>query len=208
MKRLAFAVLLLTAACGTDSPDAGPDASLAANGADAGAPDATPPDAGDADATPARSCALADPCTGESVCIANQCEPAWGRDYRVWIYRAEVPALDPDGAEWDIGSAPDLYVLVYVGEAPGYTTQIVRNDFSAEFTGESFVVRNVPRGATITFYVADDDSNPAHPDRSRDAFGCERTVTADLVDPSRGDGAITCPAALGLGTAVAKIEPL
>lgn len=201
MKRLIFAALLL-AACGAESPDTGATSDASSPGVDADASPLEP------DAAPLRSCSATDPCSGETICITNQCEPAWDRDYRVWIYSAEVPPLDPGGALWDTDSAPDLYVRVSIGETPNYTTQTVRDDFSAEFTDESFIARNVLGGATVTFYVADDDSNPAHPSRFQSAFGCELTVTVDLVDPSRGGGGIACSAALDLGAVVAKIEPL
>ena len=57
------------------------------------------------------ACTVGDPnsCSGETVCIANKCENAFGRNYRIKIERAVFPPKDANGDPWDgIAALPGL----------------------------------------------------------------------------------------------------
>ncbi len=200
MKNLFFTALLL-AACASEytmdpdvGPDAGPDAGDDA-GADAGSPDATP--------AALRGCVFTEPaCSGENICIENECVPAWNRDYRIWVYHAEVPAHNPDGFDWDAtGGAPDLYVSVKINDTWIGQTDTVMNQFSADFD-VSYVSIIAAPDALVLFYVADNDGIPGDSGGYEHAFSCDWSLSADVVD----DGDLICSGALG--TLRAKIEPL
>ena len=114
-----------------------------------------------------------DVCTGDSVCVASQCQRAFTRGYTISSLSIQVPTTKPDGTSWDIGGgAPDLYIVVSTDGTKIGMTSIVQNQFSATYT-ETFPVT---LAATTTLDVHAFDSDVTSDD---DAYLCEaKPITA------------------------------
>ena len=128
MTKLAFILLVSLVGCSTDSEAPAVDAGTRR-------PDADRTDAPAADA-PGPCAAQADTCTGETICIAGSCEPAFGRFYDIGALSVSLPATDPNGYYWDFaGGAPDIFVRIHVNGALRATTTGVTDQFTAMFAG-------------------------------------------------------------------------
>ena len=133
--------------------------------------DAAPPVEVDANVIDAPQCtATADTCPGDSICIANRCEAAFGRIYDVRAITVTLPTLDPNGLYWDIGGgAPDITVRVSINGVVRAATGTVNDQFSATFAGP-YAVQPVG-GGSLRLDVYDEDVTDYE-----FAYGC-------LVDP-------------------------
>lgn len=145
MKKLGL-VLLGVAACG---------------GGDGGSGD---PDAGNVGAA---CTATSDSCTGDTVCIANQCQSAFTRGYTISSLAVQVPTTKPDGTSWDVGGgAPDLYIKVSTDGTSVGMTGIVQDQFSATYT-DTFAV-TLASSTTLDVHAFDSDVTS-----DDDAYLCE-----------------------------------
>ncbi len=119
-------------------------------GADDDDDDDSRPDAGivgpraDAAGSLPRGCIYDEPsCTGDNICVSNNCESAWGQIYRFTFTSGEVPTTKNDGSGWDVGGgAPDLFAAADI-DGDVYYSSAVDDSFSAVW-GEyfdAFVVR-------------------------------------------------------------------
>lgn len=114
------------------------------------------PDSGIPDAAVPRGCAFDEPsCTGETLCINNNCEAAFGRIYQITVLNGEVPTTN-QGQPWDVGGgAPDLYVSIAVNGTPIATTTPAQDQFMA--TWNEFTTANIVAGTKLEFTVIDQD---------------------------------------------------
>lgn len=135
---------------------------LGACSGDGGSPGG--PDAGHV----GQSCSpSSDSCTGDTVCISNQCQSAFTRGYTISSLAIQVPTTKPDGTPWDVGGgAPDLYIVVSTDGTSVGMTGIVQDQFSAAYP-DTF---QVTLAATTTLDVHAFDSDVTSDD---DAFLCE-----------------------------------
>lgn len=95
-----------------------------------------------------------DNCTGETICIASKCEPAFPRVYRITNVVASMPTTNPNNnSDWDAGGgAPDLFL----GDQNGTPiSTAVQDQFSATFAGP-FEVQLVA-GNALRLDVWDED---------------------------------------------------
>jgi len=101
--------------------------------------------------------AIPDSCTGNNICVNQQCVGAFPRTYNVVNVQVSVPATDPsDGLEWDIGSPPDMYV----GDAArNAQTATVQDQYTATFNGPIPVF--LTAGQEFYVYVWDADLSTA-----------------------------------------------
>lgn len=57
-------------------------------------------------------------CTGDTICIDELCQPAFGRSYVFTVVSATLPQVDDTGASWDeSGGLPDVFVEVTIDGA-------------------------------------------------------------------------------------------
>jgi len=122
------------------------------------------PDAGNV----GQSCSSSsDSCTGDTVCISNQCQSAFTRGYTISSLALQVPTTKPDGTSWDVGGgAPDLYVVVLTDGVSVGMTGIVQDQFSATYPNTF----QVTLASTTTLDVHAFDSDVTSDD---DAYLCE-----------------------------------
>jgi hypothetical protein len=115
----------------------------------------------------------ADLCAGETICIANRCEAAFGRIYSIADVAVSVPTTDPNGQPWDAGGgAPDLRIDILVNGTLLGSAPAVQDEFSATFAGP-FNVQLVG-GSSLLIAALDEDLTTDDP-----AFACQATpITA------------------------------
>jgi hypothetical protein len=161
-------VILVGVGCGGDDAEPSVDA----------APPVTEVDAFMIDAP--QCTATADSCPGESICIANRCEAAFGRIYDIRSIHVMVPTLDPGGLYWDIGGgAPDLTVRISINGVERAATGTVNDQFSASFPGPH-AVQPIGGGS---LYVAAYDEDVTNYDF---AYGClADPLTAEMLRTRR-----------------------
>lgn len=136
LKLGAIAALSIMLACGGD--DGGPQSR---------------PDAGDEEPL---GCDFDDPpCTGETLCISNNCEAAFGRVYRITVVSASVPTNN-QGQDWDAGGgAPDLFAVIAVDDNSIGMTGTVEDQFEASWN--QYVDTVIVAGNKLTIAVWDED---------------------------------------------------
>lgn len=130
---------------------------------DEGRADSGPTSRADASRNPGADAASAgcDPrqpsdCSGETICIGDSCESAFGRTYSVYVYNLDVASQDTEGVAWDGGGgAPDPFVNVHLNGQLILATSIDQDTFTPEF-GESVDVV-IPAGARLEFNAWDED---------------------------------------------------
>jgi hypothetical protein len=110
---------------------------------------------------------LASSCSGTGTCV-----PLFGT-YQIQIASAMLPALDPSGADWDVGLvAPDPYVQVNVAGGSVGTTPVVADAFRATWPPAVFNA-TLSNGTVVRLDVYDEDV------LSDDfAFMCSITINA------------------------------
>lgn len=97
-------------------------------------------------------------CPNDQVCIASQCDLAYGRTFRFTVLNASVATTDPNtGEAWDaLGGAPDGLVNVYLAGSVVATTATVSDSFTPTWNEYSdFVLQN--DASEIGFELADYD---------------------------------------------------
>jgi hypothetical protein len=96
-----------------------------------------------------------DQCTGEDICIDQECVAAFGRTYRFWL-TAAVATHTPTGDDWDFGAgAPDPLGYLAINGDLVLETEEQSDTFEAAFTTSASAV--MPAGATLTFGAIDVD---------------------------------------------------
>jgi hypothetical protein len=72
-----------------------------------------------------------DDCPLSQVCIASECVPAYGRDYRITIVGADLPESTSGGASWDWpGGLPDAYATFSDTDGNSCSTGFIDNTLS------------------------------------------------------------------------------
>jgi hypothetical protein len=104
------------------------------------------------------TCTVGDPnsCTGETICIDNACENAFGRNYRITVVSAVFTEKNANGDAWDIGGGlPDGKVTVTIN-GTAHTTPSVDNTLTPTF---NFVTPPtlIPGGSRLEIAVVDAD---------------------------------------------------
>jgi hypothetical protein len=116
-----------------------------------------------------------DLCTGESICINDDCVAAFNRTYAIGLY-VDVGPFDPDGAAWDAfdGSAPDPQGYVYVNGTLALMTEQAPDTTEVLFTATANAVL-VP-GAQVQGGAVDVDFGS-----QEDILGCIATIDAQTL---------------------------
>jgi hypothetical protein len=124
------------------------------------------------------SCTVGDPnsCTGETICIANACENAFGRNYRITVVDGVFTEANANGSAWDIGGGlPDGKVTVRLNGA-AHTTPSVDDTLMPTF---NFVTPPllIPGGSRLEIVVVDADvkNEPLTADLLRAGARCSGT---------------------------------
>ena len=103
-------------------------------------------------------------CDAVSVCVDEECHPAFGLHYRVVVVSAHgIPATKPGGGSWDADGLPDPYVEFFVNREPSApvptgTTNVLADTLDPEWhwSGPPRGVR-IEEGATLEWTLYDDD---------------------------------------------------
>ena len=164
MKHLSLGFLVL-AACGGDSTPAMVDAMQVQHDAPRPQPDA-----------PSLTCNPSNPtsCSGENICVAMTCEPAFNRIYHFSAISVVVAAQNPGGSAWDpFGGAPDPWVSVKLNGTEIIHTPSVTDVFQASYTDTSDT--EIVGGSTLELVVADSD------------FGGDDQILDCIIDPLGAD---------------------
>jgi hypothetical protein len=124
-------------------------------------------------------------CAEDQICIATQCNLAWGRQFCFSAMSADVAGTNPaTGEAWDpLGGAPDLYVDGVINEMPPplHTTAYVDDSFTPSWPDEVCLIFDQP-GDTITLLVSDYDDVSANEYTGVGAQGTEVQWLAVLHD--------------------------
>ena len=153
MKRLLGTGLLMMAlACGSGGGDDGGD-----DGPDPG-PGSGPggsPDGGMAEL----GCSFDDPpCSGETICLSNDCVNAFGRIYKITVASGTTTVSKANGDAWDLfGGAPDPFVGISLNGQQVGVTSVAKDTFSPFWN--MFVEAAIPAGSNLTFTVWDEDTS-------------------------------------------------
>ena len=71
------------------------------------------------------------------ICVASQCVPAYGHDYRFRIIGATLPETNSTGSTWDFpGGLPDAYVLLSDGDGNECRTGYIDNTLTPTWNHE------------------------------------------------------------------------
>jgi hypothetical protein len=144
MKSQALFIAFVMSACASDDgTSAQPDAQV-----DAPKP---PPDA-------PFVCSPGDPssCSAETICIAQKCEPAFGRIYQFHDAVVTVAEHNMGGGTWDIaGGAPDPFLVIKLNDVEILHTASKGDTFSATFTNK--VDHEIIAGSKLDLTIYDDD---------------------------------------------------
>ncbi|HVV81854.1 MAG TPA: C2 domain-containing protein [Kofleriaceae bacterium] len=179
------AILLMATAAGlagcTSGDDDGAAAPVCGNGVcEAGESSLTCP--GDCTAA---TCDPAVPtsCGGETICISQQCVPAFGRNYVFTVRSGTFPQFDQSGQPWDAaGGLPDGYVKLTINNVP-FTTPTVEDNLTPTWNA-STPPTNIPGGSVVLIEVFDEDIAV-----DDGAWSCSANpLTADLLR----DRTLTC----------------
>ncbi len=110
-----------------------------------------------ADCGQCTGCVLGDgTCVGETICISNACQNAFGRTYRVTVSDVAIKTTNPSGDPWDaVGGAPDPFVVVTLNGSVVLTTTEQADTFNPVFSDQANVV--VPAGASLEISMVDSD---------------------------------------------------
>lgn len=135
-----------------------------------------------------------DTCTGEDICIAAQCEPAFGRTYAITSITVRVPDRDPHtSATWDPADPPDLYL----GDAQGRPlTATVSNALGATFPGPIPVT--LAAGDPLRIDLWDDDA----PGAPQFVFGCRAEIIGAAQLRARGFGCASSDTTFYIGATI------
>ena len=126
-------------------------------------------------------------CTGETICVADACEVAFGRTYELHLLLTLLETTDSKGEPWDLnGGAPDPYVVVEINGVEVMRTNTVDDSFAPEFPEATLQV--IPAGATITATVFDSDIGS-----DDEVYVCE---ASPITPEELRQGGLTC----GVGT--------
>ena len=124
------------------------------------------------------TCTVGDPtsCSGNNICIANNCQNAFGRTYRIKIVSAVFPATDANGDSWDaFGGLPDGKATVTVNGV-AYTTPSVDDTLTPTWNFLTPAVL-IPSATNLTLSVVDADVTFDDP-----AWSCTNNpLGADLI---------------------------
>jgi hypothetical protein len=120
-------------------------------------------EAGESSLTCASDCAIAacDPatpasCGGETICINQQCVPAFGRNYVFTVRSGTFPQFDQMGDPWDAaGGLPDGFVRLTINGAP-FTTPAVQDNLTPTWNF-STPPTLIPGGTVLLIEVFDED---------------------------------------------------
>lgn len=95
-------------------------------------------------------------CGGESICINQQCVPAFGRNYVFTVRSGTFPQFDETGSPWDAaGGLPDGFVRLTINGAP-FTTAAVQDNLQPVWNF-STPPTLVPGGTVVLIEVFDED---------------------------------------------------
>ena len=129
--------------------------------------------------------ACGEACSGETICIGEQCEPAYNRFYALTVVDGEVTERNADGDCWDgiiDCDAPDLQVKISLNGEVIERTDSVDGVFQAEF--DEIFAFNVLAGSELTLELVDYDFVP--PDDV--AVTCTTVLTPEVLR----DGDLSC----------------
>ncbi|MEO8699610.1 MAG: hypothetical protein ABI867_06180 [Kofleriaceae bacterium] len=104
------------------------------------------------------TCTVGDPnsCTGETICINNTCENAFGRNYKIKIASAVFTEKKANGDAWDIaGGLPDGKATITINNV-ATTTPVIGDTLMPVW---NFVTPPtlIPGGTILKIEVVDDD---------------------------------------------------
>ncbi len=95
-------------------------------------------------------------CSGDTICVADACVPAFGRSYVFTVTTGTLPQVDGTGASWDEGGGlPDVFVTLTVNGAV-FTTPVVVDSVTPAWNFATPPVP-VPADTALRIAVYDDD---------------------------------------------------
>ncbi|HUQ06972.1 MAG TPA: hypothetical protein VM261_30985 [Kofleriaceae bacterium] len=125
----AFASLV---ACGGDGPDCGGGA--------------------------CQACVVSNPfdCTGDTICLDDVCQPAFGRSYVFTVTTGTLPSVDDMGASWDeSGGLPDPFVELTI-DGTTYRAPTITDSTAPAWNYDTPAV-TVAAGTSMRIRVYEDD---------------------------------------------------
>lgn len=100
--------------------------------------------------------AVATSCGGETICISQQCVPAFGRNYVFTVRSGTFPQFDESGTPWDAaGGLPDGFVTLTINGA-AFTTPAVQDNLTPTWNFAT-PPTNIPGGSVVRVDVFDED---------------------------------------------------
>jgi hypothetical protein len=105
-----------------------------------------------------QACVVSNPfdCTGDTICLDDVCQPAFGRSYVFTVTSGTFPSADSMGASWDeAGGLPDPYVELTINGTMYRTPTIT--DSAAPAWSYATPAIAIAAGSAVRIGVYDDD---------------------------------------------------
>lgn len=122
----------------------------------------------DGDCADCVACPASNPftCTGDTICIDELCQPAFGRSYVFTVVSGTLPQVDDTGAAWDeAGGLPDVFVELTI-DGTVHRTSTIADSLTPAW---NFATPAVPITATTATRIGVyDDDEPT----DNAAWGC------------------------------------
>lgn len=105
-----------------------------------------------------QACVVSNPfdCTGDTICLDDVCQPAFGRSYVFTVTTGTLPAVDNTGASWDEGGgAPDPFVELTIDDVT-YRAPTITDSVAPAWNYATPAVA-IAAGASLRIGVYEDD---------------------------------------------------
>jgi len=97
-------------------------------------------------------------CGNNEICYYNNCEVAWGREYRITVVSAQISEknVEDDNKDWDIGGGmPDPFVIVAINDNEVGRSEAIQDTLSPVWNYTVNVT--LYEGDEISFWIFDED---------------------------------------------------
>lgn len=96
-----------------------------------------------------------DTCSGDEICVEEECTSAFGRSYTLTVDQLIVAATRPNGDTWDFFTDPDPYVEVFINDDRVLDTDLRFDTYQPSYDESVDIV--IPAGSLLRMRARDSD---------------------------------------------------